>query len=147
MSIKKQLTEALINAMKSGNNEIKLTVRMILSNIKNAEIDKGEPLDEEKIISLLYKEVKMRQDSLDAAIKANRQDLIDQSQNEIEIIRTFLPESLSQAELETLVTGVIEEVGATSIKDMGSVMKTLLPKLKGRASSGEASKIVRTHLG
>ena len=88
----------------------------------------------------------MSKDSLDAAIKANRQDLIEQSDNEIIIIKSFLPEPLSQAELEILVKGVIEEVGATSIKDMGNVMKTLLPKLKGRASSSEASKIVRTHL-
>jgi len=146
MSIKEQLTKALINAMKSGDKEKKLTVRMILSNIKNAEIDNRKPLEEDKIILLLYKEIKMRKDSLDAAIKADRQDLIKQSNNEIVIIKSFLPESLSQAELEVLVRGVIEEVGATSIKDMGNVMKTLLPRLKGRASSAEASKIVRTHL-
>ena len=146
MSIKEQLTETLINAMKSGDKEKKLTVRMILSNIKNAEIDNREPLEEEKVMLLLYKEIKMRKDSLDAAIKANRQDLIEQANNEIAIIKSFLPESLSRAELEIFVKGVIEGVGATSIKDMGNVMKTLLPRLKGRASAAEASEIVRTHL-
>lgn len=146
MSIKKQLSDALINAMKSGDKEKKMTLRMILSNIKNAEIDNREPLEEDKIILLLYKEIKMRNDSLDAATKADRQDLIDQSNNELVIIKSFLPESLSQDELEILVKGVIEEVGANSIKDMGNVMKTLLPRLKGRASSAEASKVVRTHL-
>lgn len=144
MSIKTQLAEALIIAMKSGDKEKKLTIRMILSNIKNVEIDNRKPLEEEKIILLLYKEIKMRKDSLDAATKADRQDLIEQANNEIDIIKSFLPDSLSQAELEILVKEVIEEVDATSIKDMGKVMKTLLPKLKGRASSADASAVVRT---
>ena len=146
MSIKKQLNEALISAMKSGDKEKKLTIRMILSNIKNAEIDNQKKLEEEDIILLLYKEIKMRNDSLDAATRANRQDLIEQSENEIAIIKRFLPEPLSQAELEVLVERIIEEVGAASIKDMGKVMKKLLPSLKGRASSAEASKIVRNLL-
>jgi uncharacterized protein YqeY len=118
-------------------------LRLVLSAIKLAEIDEKGELDESRILAILQKEVKTREDSIKEAQAAGRQDLIQQAEREIKILNLFLPKQLDDEELKQLAKGVIQEMDATSIRDMGMVMKNLMPKLEGRASGQDASKIVR----
>ena len=143
MSIKQELTNALKDAMKNKNTIQKNTIRMILSNIKNAEIDSGKELDDTQIINILHKELKMRNDTLKEAQKIDRQDIIAEANTEIEIINTFLPESIDPAELRQIISDIVAEVGAESMRDMGKVMQLAIPKLAGKASNAEISQFVR----
>ncbi|MBN2046956.1 MAG: GatB/YqeY domain-containing protein [Anaerolineaceae bacterium] len=146
MGTKEVLTNALKEAMRSGENTKKQVVRMILSNIKLSEVENGGPLSEDRMIAILHKEVKIRQDAIEGAQQAHRDDLIKANEAELAIIESFLPAHFSEDELTKLVQEIINEVGATSMKDMGQVMKELVPRLEGRASNSEASAAVRNLL-
>ncbi len=143
MSVKSQLESALKDAMRAGDDLRKRTLRMALSAIRLAEIDKGAALDDAAALSLLQKEIKARQESIEDARRANRPDLEQASREEIAVLQDFLPKQLTPEELETLAKDVIAEVGATSIREMGQVMKVLLPRLEGRAPGDQASQVVR----
>lgn len=143
MGKKDELSNALKEAMRSGDVVRRQTIRMILSNIKLAEVEAGKELDEEKIIAILQKEIKVHLDAIDGAQKANREDIVSSHQAEIRVVESFLPQSFSPDELKALVQQVINELGVSSKKDMGLVMKTLIPKMQGRATSAEASKMVQ----
>ena len=147
MGKKEEITNALKEAMKNGDSLRKQTIRMILSNIKNAEIDTRKELDDSEIISILFKEVKIRQDSIAEAEKGGREDIIQANSDELKIVESFLPKPFSEKELRELVSQTIEELGADSKKQIGAVMKLLIPRLNGRASSSDASKIVQEMLG
>jgi hypothetical protein len=120
---------------------------MVLSAIRLAEVEKGKPLDEAGLVSILHKEVKSRRESIADAQRAGRADLIKSAEAEITVLEGFLPKSLAPEELEAEAQKVISEVGAVSLRDMGQVMKVLLPRLQGRASGDEASQAVRRLLG
>jgi uncharacterized protein YqeY len=143
MNLKENIQKALTKAMKERDEDTKRTLRLVLSAIKLAEIDEKGELDESRILAILQKEVKTREDSIQEAQAAGRQDLIQQAEREIKILNLFLPKQLDDEELKQLAKGVIQEMDATSIRDMGMVMKNLMPKLEGRASGQDASKIVR----
>jgi uncharacterized protein YqeY len=143
MITKAQLENALKDAMRAGDDLRKNTLRMALSAIRLAEIDKGTSLDEPALLAVLQKEVKSRRESIEDALRANRPDLISTAEAEIAVIETFLPQALSPAELEELARQMVQEVGATSLKEMGQVMKLLMPKLQGRATGDQASQAVR----
>ena len=143
MKLKDKLQKSLMTAMKEKDEDTKRTLRLVLSSIKLAEVEEHGELDNSRILSILQKEVKTREDSIQEAQVAGRQDLIEQAQREIEILNQFLPRQMDTEELELLAREVIEETGASSIRDMGMVMKSLMPKLEGRASGQDASKIVR----
>jgi uncharacterized protein YqeY len=143
MNTKMQLENALKDAMRSGNDLHKRTIRMALSSIRLAEIDKGAPLDEAAVLSILQKEIKSRQESIEDARRANRPDLVESNQAEIAVLQEFLPRQLTMEELEKLAKQVIAEVGATNIRDMGQVMKVLVPRLEGRAPRDQAGQVVR----
>ena len=143
MVTKVELETALKDAMRSGDALRKTTVRMVLSSIKLAEIEKGIPLDETGIISVLQKEVKARREAIVDAQRANRPDLAAASEAEIVVLESFLPEAMSPDELENLARRAIQQTGATSLREMGQVMKLLVPLLQGRASGDQASQIVR----
>ena len=143
MDTKTQLEVALKDAIRSSDEPRKRTLRMALSNIRLTEIDKGIKLDEAAVLSVLQKEVKTRHEAIADAEKAARPDLIAEAQVEIAILEGFLPKAYSEAELEALAKEVITEVGATSSKEMGQVMKTLMPRLQGRATGDQASQVVR----
>ena len=147
MTIKDELTNALKDAMKSQNTIKKNTVRMILANIKNAEIDSGKELDETEVIGVLQKQLKMRNDTLQDAEKIGRQDIIDQTNLEITIIKEFLPEGIDEDQLRKIVAGIISEVGAESMRDMGKVMQKAIPAIAGKASNADISRIIRELLG
>ncbi len=146
MDFHEQLQKDLANAMKAKNDTQKWVIRMLKSAIQLAEKNKGEPLSEEEFLQAVQKEIKTRNESKADAEKANRQDLIDAADAEIAILKTYLPVQLGTEEFTDLVRQTISETSATSVKDMGKVLKNLLPKLQGRATNAEASRIVKEEL-
>lgn len=146
METRQKLETALKEAMRSGDNMRKQTVRMVMSAIKLNEIEKGAALDETGVIAVVQKELKSRQESLQEALKANRPDLAAQSNAEIGFLESFLPQQLSADALAALVGETIQEVGASGPADMGKVMKALMPKLQGRASGNQVSQAVKEQL-
>lgn len=145
MSIKDQLTEDMKQAMKDRENgKLRLSViRMVRSNIKNVEINDKKELTDDEVLAVLMKEVKMRQDSLEEFQKAGRSELVAQAEEEIKILKKYLPEGLSDEELKGIVAEVVAEVGATTMKDMGKVMPAVMAKTKGRADGKRINAMVR----
>ena len=145
MSIKDLLTEDMKQAMKDKESgKLRLSViRMARANIKNIEIDEKRELNDDEVLAVLMKEVKMRQDSLEEFTKAGRDELAEQAKQEIAILRKYLPEQLADDELRALVQEAIDETGAASQKDMGKVMAALMPKTKGRADGKRINAMVR----
>jgi uncharacterized protein YqeY len=143
MTIKTQLNESMKDAMKSGDEVRKRTVRMALAAVKQAEVDKRVELDDTAVMNLIQKEVKNRRESLEEAKKANRADLIADNEAEIKVLEAFLPKAMPAEELRALVQAAIAETGAAGPGDMGKVMKTVLPKVAGRAPNDMVSAAVR----
>lgn len=143
MDTKTELTNAVKEAMKSGDEVRKRTLRMVLAAIKQVEVDRRISLDEAAVLSIIQKEIKLRKEALEEAKKANRADLAEASQAEIEVLNVFLPQGLSEAELRALVQAALDETGATAPAEMGKVMKALLPKIAGRAPGDQVSAMVR----
>lgn len=133
--------------MRAGDEVRKRTLRMVLSSIRLAEVEKGKPLDDAGLLAILQKEVKSRRESIADAQRANRPDLIQGSEAEIAVLETFLPQAMTAEELDEIARQVIAEVGAASPRDMGQVMKLLLPRLQGRVAGDQASQVVRRLLG
>jgi len=143
MTTKIELETSLKDAMRAGDDLRKRTLRMALSSIKQVEIDKSQALDETGIAAILQKEIKSRRESIIDAQRANRPDMIQAAEAEISVIEEFLPKGLSPEELEKMAKEVITELGASSPKDVGQVMKALLPRLQGRAPGDQVSSVVR----
>ena len=145
MSIKDLLTEDMKQAMKDKESgKLRLSViRMARANIKNIEIDEKRELNDDEVLAVLMKEVKMRQDSLEEFTKAGREELVEQAKQEIAILRKYLPEQLSDEELKALVEEAVAETGAAGPKDMGKVMAALMPKSRGRADGKRINTMVR----
>ena len=134
--LKEKLLEDLKNSMKEKNVIRKNVIQMVRAAILQVEKDKAIEVTDEQIIEIMAKEVKKRKDSIDDYKKGGREDLVKQIEEEISIISEYLPKQLSREEVTQIVKQVIEEVGATSIKDMGKVMKTAKEKI-GAASDGK----------
>ena len=143
MSIKTQLNDSMKEAMKSGDEVRKRTVRMVLAAIKQAEVDKRSELDDVAVTGILQKEVKNRRESLEEAKKANRLDLMEANEAEIRVLQAFLPKAMPAEELRALAQAAIAETGAASPADMGKVMKTVMPRVAGRAPNDVVSATVR----
>ena len=143
MTLKTQLRDALTEALKSGEAQRKMTLRMALASIKNAEVEARGEVDEAKVLSLLQKEVKFRQETIEGAKQANRPDLITKAEVEIGILSEFLPQPITEEELRMLVKQAIQESGASSIDEIGQVMGVLMPNIRGKADGKEANQIVR----
>jgi hypothetical protein len=143
MTTKAQLEYSLKEAMKAGDEVRKRVLRQVLSAIRLTEIDKGSALDETALLAVVQKEAKSYQETYDESIGAGRTDLAEKARAEIEVIQGFLPKQLPQEELERLVRQVIDEVGATSLREMGQVMKVLMPRLQGQATGDQASQMVK----
>jgi len=147
MDTKTQLENAVKDAMRAGDELRKRTLRMTLAAIRQQEIDKGIPADEAAVQAILQKEIKSRHESIADAQKAHRPELEAEAAAEIEVLQGFLPSQLAPEELDALAQQAVAESGATSLKEMGQVMKILLPRLQGRASGDQASQAVRRLLG
>jgi hypothetical protein len=143
MNIKEKLENDMKDAMRNKDEARKRTLRMALSEIKLAEIDKGEALDEAGVIAIIQKEVKSRREAIADAERASRPDLVADANTEIAILETYLPQQLTPEELDALAQEAVDETGATSMREMGQVMKVLMPRLEGRATGQEASQAVR----
>ena len=143
MNMKQEIQDALTAAMKARDEDTKRTLRLVMSAIKMAEVEAGGDLDDSRILSILQKEVKTREDIIAESKHANRADLVEAAEKEMAILNKFLPQQMDQDELKALAQAVITELGASNMRDMGEVMKHLLPKLEGRASGSDASKVVR----
>lgn len=143
MDTKTKLNEAMKEAMKSGDNLRKQTIRMALAAVKQAEVDKRVDLDEAAIIALIQKEVKNRREAVEEAKKANREDLMASNESEIKILEEFLPKAMPIEELKALVQAAITETGAVAPSDMGKVMKAVMPKVAGRAPNDVISATVK----
>ena len=131
------------DAMKSGDEVRKRTVRMALAAVKQAEVDKRAELDDAAVIAILQKEVKNRRESVEEAKKANRADLAEANEAEIAVLEAFLPKAMPEDELKAIVQAAIAETGAASMTDMGKVMKIVMGKVAGRAPNDKISAVVR----
>jgi hypothetical protein len=146
MTIKEDLTQAMKDAMKARDNTKKTTVRMVLAAVKNAELNQGSALEDADVLGIIQKEIKNRQDAIEEAKTANRDDLIEESTAEIAVLQVFLPPAIGEDELAEMVDAAIAEVGASSMRDMGKVMQILMPQTKGRADGKQISGMVRQKL-
>ncbi len=146
MHPKERLQEDLKNAMKSGDARRRDTLRLISSAIKQVEVDSRAMLSEEQVYGVLVSEAKKRRESITEALKAGRQDLVDKEQGELDVIESYLPKQLTREELEAEVRKAIEEAGARTAKDMGNVMKILMPRVRGRADGKLVNEVVKSLL-
>ena len=141
--LKEKLLEDLKSAMKEKNTNKKNAVQMVRTAILQIEKDKGIEVSDEQIIDIIAKEVKKRKDSLSDFEKANRQDLIDQINEEINVLEEYLPEQLSDEELEKIISKIVVDVEASSIKDMGKVMKEAKIEIGAKADGKRINEMVK----
>jgi len=147
MSILKRIEDEFIGALKAKNERKVSVLRMIKASIKNKEIEKGASLSEEEIYDILNSFVKRGREAIEQFSKGGRTDLVEKEEEEMRIIRSFLPEQLSEDKIKGLIQDAINEVGAKGIGDLGKVMKVLIPKIKGRADGRSVNNLVREVLG
>lgn len=146
MSLEKKLMEDLKTSMKNKDTIRKNTIILVRSAIKQIEVDERRDASEEEIIEIISKQVKERRFAVEEFKKGNRQDLIDSTNEEIDILLKYLPEQLTEEEVEVIVSEVIKDVNASSMKDIGLVMKNVMPKVKGKTDGNIVSKIVKNKL-
>ncbi len=144
--LKKQIQDAVISAMKSGDKERLKVIRLMTSSMKQIEVDERIELDNARVIAILDKMVKQRRESISQFKTAGRDDLVKQESLEIDIIQEFLPQALSEEEIDTIVNQAIDQTDASSIKDMGKVMGLVKPQIIGRADMGEVSGRIKSML-
>lgn len=143
MTTKKELEDQLHQAMREGDDLRRRTLRMALSAVKLAEVDRKGELDEEAVMKILQHEAKSRQETIQDAKQAGRDDLIEAAEAELELLQTFLPEPLTEDEIRAMATEAIEQTGASGPGDMGQVMGQLMPQVGGRADGKQVSQIVQ----
>ncbi len=146
MSLKQTLTDAMKAAMKGGEKDRLGVIRLVMAAIKQVEVDERIELDDDRILAVLDKMVKQRRESISQYKDAGRQDLWEKEEYEITILKDFLPEELSDEEIEQMIAAAIESTGASSIKDMGKVMGMLKPQMQGRADMGAVSGKIKARL-
>ena len=144
--LKQRITEAMKAAMRARDKARLGTVRLALAEIKKVEIDERIDLDDSRITSILDKMVKQCRDSIKQFETAGRTDLVAQEQLEINVIKEFLPEALSEEELDTIIKDALEKSGASSMQDMGNLMGLVKPQVVGRADMGAVSQKIQAAL-
>ncbi len=130
-------------AMRAKDQVAKRTLTMVRAAIQQAEKDRKTELDETAVMGILQKELKSRQETISEAQRAGRDDLIEDTEAEIIVLKKFLPEAMPEDELRAMVVEAIEEVGASEISDMGKVMKVVMSRVGGRAPGGDISRVVK----
>jgi uncharacterized protein YqeY len=146
MSLKARITDDMKTAMKAGDKDRLKVVRLLLADIKRAEVDGRKELDDAAVLSVIEKAVKQRRDSIEQFTRGGREDLAAAEQAELEVLQTYLPEQLSDDELDALIGEVIAETGAESIRDMGKVMGAIKALAAGRADMGSVGAKVKARL-
>lgn len=146
ISLKGRLTEDMKVAMKAGDKNRLRVLRLLLADIKRVEVDTRKELDDTETLSIIEKAQKQRRDSIEQFENGGRQDLADIEQAEFELIGSYLPEPLSDTELERLIADAIEETGAESVRDMGRVMSAIKAAAAGRADMAAVGARVKSRL-
>ena len=142
MGVSERIDEEIKSAMRAKDQVKMDTLRMVKSDFKNAEIDKKAELTDEERFAIIQKSIKKRGDAIEMFKTGGRQDLVDKETREAEILKTFLPAQIGEAEIQALVKEAIAASGASSKKDMGKVMGALMPKVKGKADGRLVQQIV-----
>ncbi len=146
MSLKEKLETDLKAAQKAKDSVRLSVIRMLKTTIKNREVEKREELDDQELLQAVNSQAKLRKESIEEYKKAGRDDLVAKEEEELKILKEYLPEELSEEELKEMVDAAVSEAGASGPKDMGSVMKLLMPKTTGRADGKLVSRMVKEAL-
>ena len=142
MTLQDRLRDDLKEAMKNGDTVRRSLIRMVMAGVKNAEIEKGAPLDDAGVIGVIEKDIKRHRDSIEAFTKGDRKDLASTEAKELAILESYMPARISHEEIVQAARRVIEEVGAGGPRDKGKVMPKLIAELKGRADGQEINAVV-----
>ena len=147
MKLKQRIREEMKDAMRSGERERLKVIRLIISSVKQVEIDTRQNIDDDsQVLEIINKMVKQRRDSVKQFTAGNRQDLVDIELSEINILENYLPAQLNEQEIELLIDEVLSEIAATDIKDMGKAMAAIKIKINGRADMSLVSQNIRSRL-
>jgi uncharacterized protein YqeY len=146
MGLEERLVEEMKQAMKSNEKARLSTIRMIRSSVKNKEIELRKPLDDDAILRVIQGMVKKSEESIEQFKSGGRMDLVEKETKEIEIMKSFLPQPLSREEVLKVIDQTIEETKASSLKDLGKVMKTVMPKLGGKVDGALVNQLVKERL-
>ena len=146
MSLRERLEESLKTARREGRKNDVATLRLTLSDVKNAEKDKRRTLEEGEMVALFRSAVKKRTEAIALFKRGDRQDLVEKETAEVRLLEQFLPATMDDEELSALIEEAVGETGASSPRDMGAVMKWLMPKLEGRADGSVVSRLVKERL-
>jgi uncharacterized protein len=147
MELRERIESDVKHALKTGAKEKVSTLRMLNAALKNKQIDKRRPLSEEEVIETIRSLIKQRKDSIEQFAKGQRQDLVDKETAEVAVLEAYLPAQLSREELAALVREAVTQTGAQGARDMGKVMKALIPMVGGRADGKLVSELVKQALG
>ncbi len=147
MALRERITEDMKSAMRAGEKERLATIRLILAGIKQREVDERITLDDTQVLSVLEKMVKQRREAITQFASGGRADLVAKETAEISVLQAYLPEQMSAAELDALISEAITATSASSLKDMGKVMAAVKPKAQGRADMGAVSARIKQKLG
>ena len=147
MGLRETIDTDIKNALKSGAKDKLSALRMLSAALKNKQIDKRRPLTQEEIVETVRSLIKQRKDSIDQYAKGGRQDLVDKETAEVVVLEVYLPWQLSREELDAMVRDAVTQTGAQGAKDMGKVMKALIPMVGGRADGKLVSELVKQTLG
>ena len=145
--LSQRIREDMKTAMKAGDKRRLGVIRLILAAIKQREVDERIELDDSQTLAVLDKMVKQRRDSIEQFEKAGRNELAEQESFEIDVLQAYMPEALSEEEIDAMIAEAISGTGAASLRDMGKVMGQLKPKIQGRADMGAVSAMVKQRLG
>ena len=143
MSLKQKITEDMKAAMRSGDTKQRDTIRLLQAAIKQREVDERIELDDAAVIAVIAKMLKQRRDSIAQYEAAQRQDLANVEKDEISVLSAYMPQALSESEIEILIAEAISEAEAKGMQDMGKVMALLKPKLTGRADMAKVSSLIK----
>ena len=146
MALKEELLLDLKAAMKAKDNVIKQAVTMVRASILQIEKDTKKVLGDDEIIDVISKQVKQRKDSLEEFIKAEREDLVEQTKAELDVLMNYMPKQLTKEELVVIVKEAISSTGAKTKKDMGKIMKEVMPKIKGKADGKSVNEVASSLL-
>lgn len=143
MSLKEKLMEDLKTSMKNKETIRKNTVTMVRAAIKQIEVDQRRDVSDDEILEIISKQVKEKRFAIEEFKKGSREDLVELTESEIEILLEYLPKQLTEEEVEKIVIETIKEINATSMKDIGLIMKAVMPKVKGRTDGNIVNKVVK----
>jgi uncharacterized protein YqeY len=145
--LREKIANDMRDAMKAREQIRVATLRMLMAAVKNTEVEKLHELSDDEVLDVVAREAKRRRESIDAFKQGGRDDLVDKESGELAVLEAYLPEKLSDEELGKLVDEAIAETGASTPKQMGEVMKALMPKVRGRADGAQVSALVKGKLG